>query len=158
MSSHPFYSASPEEWSARRSIGYLVRRAGSLVTSQLDEAFSGHGLTFVQWAILMLVREGLARTAAELCKDLVHDSGALTRVLDQLEQRGLIMRCRSCQDRRVVELSLTDEGRRTAESLIPLVAEIYNSMLADFTREETETLIRLLGKLTAGPAKPAIVP
>lgn len=118
--------------------------------AQLENIFRGHGLTFTQWAVLMLLRDGLARTGAELSKDLAHDSGALTRVLDQLEQRGLIGRCRSCQDRRVVELQLTDKGRATAEELIPTVAGSYNAALANFTREEGETLIRLLTKLVAG--------
>ena len=152
MSSPPIYSGDPEEWRAKRSVGYLARRAASLLTGQLEATFAAYGMSFVQWAILMLIRDGMARTAAEICKNLVHDSGALTRVLDQLEARGLIARCRSCQDRRIVELSLTAEGRRMADSMIPRAAEISNQAFADFTHDEAETLIRLLGKLVRGLA------
>jgi DNA-binding MarR family transcriptional regulator len=150
----PFYDPTKESWHAQRSIGYLARRASGLILSRLEDIFAGQGMTFVQWAVLMLLRDGLVRTAADICRDLDYDSGALTRVLDQLEQRGFIERRRGCQDRRVVELILTEKGRETAESLIPLVADSYNGALADFTREEAEALIRLLGKLIAGISSP----
>jgi len=149
-----FYGPGPEAWHARRSIGYLTRRASSLLLGRLEDVFAGHRMTFVQWAVLMLLRDGLVRTAADICRDLCYDSGALTRVLDQLEQRGLIDRRRCCQDRRTVELTLTEKGRDTAESVIPSVADSYNGALSQFTSEEAETLIRLLGKLIAGMAPP----
>ena|SRR5579859_721710 len=143
----PHYS--PATYRARSSIGYLVKRAGGLMVSRIEAVFASHEITFVQWLVLMYLRDGLATTAAELCRELCHDSGALTRVIDQLSDRGYIERRRSTEDRRVVELFLTDTGRKTVESLVPLVVDNLNLVLNGFSSAEVETLTKLLTKLVA---------
>ena len=139
----------PEGYRARTSIGYLIKRAQGLMSESLDVAFAQQDFTFMQWVVLMTVRDGLAVTATDICRDYRHDQGALTRVIDQLETRGLLERQRSAEDRRVVQLSLTDKGRETVESLIPLVVERLNTALDGFTVEEVSELTRLLWKLVA---------
>ena len=144
----PYYSA--DTYRARSSIGYLIRRAHNLLMPRVEAAFAEHEVTFTQWVIMMYLRDGLASTAAGICRDIFHDSGALTRAIDQIEQRGFIERRRSTQDRRTVELTLTPEGVRIVESLIPLVVGCLNRALAGFTHGEIDTLSRLLTKLVAG--------
>jgi DNA-binding MarR family transcriptional regulator len=143
-----FYS--PETYKSRDSIGYLVRRAGNLMTTRVEEAFSHNEITFAQWLVLMKLRDGLAKTAAEIARDMCHDSGALTRVIDQLQQRGFVERQRSLTDRRAVELKLTDAGLKTVNALVPTVVGLLNMALADFTHDEASTLTRLLSKLIDG--------
>jgi hypothetical protein len=58
---------------------------------------------------------------------------ALTRVIDQLAERGLLERIRRDRDRRKVDLQLTANGRGVIQSLIPLVVEKLNLALADFS-------------------------
>jgi DNA-binding MarR family transcriptional regulator len=150
------YSAAT--YKVRTSIGYLVRRASNLMAPRIEATFARHEITFVQWLVLMHLRDGLARTSAEICRELCHDSGALTRVLDALSDRGFIERRRSTEDRRVVELYLTDDGRRTVESLIPSVVGCLNSALEVFSADEVQTLTRLLTKLVDSlPALPKAV-
>ena len=60
---------------------------------------------------LFLILQGRATTLAELSRELQIDAGALTRTLDRLEAKGLCRRERSTEDRRVVNLALTDESR-----------------------------------------------
>jgi DNA-binding MarR family transcriptional regulator len=98
---------------------------------------------------LMRVRDKPTLSAGDLCRELHHDSGAFTRVLDQLEERGFIRRERSETDRRVVLLCLTAEGRRVVESLLPIVVERLNAALQDFSAAEVATLAKLLRRLTA---------
>src|SRR5271170_2545024 len=102
-------------YDSRRSIGYLLRRAGKLITGRIEALFVKEDVSFVQWVILMNLRDGLRMTAAELCQHLCHDSGALTRVIDQMEERGWVRRKRSVKDRRMVALELTKEGRKITE-------------------------------------------
>jgi DNA-binding MarR family transcriptional regulator len=142
----------PETYTAQASIGYLVRRARNLMSGRIETAFAQHAITFAQWLVLMNLRDGIANTAAEISRDMCHDSGALTRVIDQLAQRGLIERKRSIEDRRTVELALTAEGLTVVNSLVPVVVNMLNTALAGFTREEADTLTRLLMKLIAADA------
>ena len=137
----------PDKYRARSSIGYLVKRAHGLMIDRVEAAFIGHDFTFMQWVVLMYIRDELGFTATDICRDYRHDSGALTRVIDQLEVRGLLERRRNDEDRRVVRLYLTEQGRETVESLIPLVVDRLNTALDGFTTSEVSELTRLLGKL-----------
>jgi len=134
---------------ARQSIGYLLKRAHGLLMERAEAAFENHDITFTQWVILLRLRDGLGNTAAELCRGVGHDSGALTRVLDQLEKRRLIERSRSKQDRRVVELSLTRQGHAMLESLIPVTVDKLNEAVGEFSAAEFREFMRLLEKLIA---------
>jgi DNA-binding MarR family transcriptional regulator len=132
---------------AQSSIGYLIKRANAMMMDVLDQLFVDRGFSFIHYAILTWVRDGIAVNPKDICTQYRHDSGALTRVIDQLEERGLIERVRRGNDRRKVELELTPAGRETVESLIPLVVDKLNLALVDFSREEVEEFKRLLMKL-----------
>jgi DNA-binding MarR family transcriptional regulator len=140
-----------DRYQSRRSIGYLLRHAGKLITGRIEALFLKEEVSFVQWVILMHLREGLSSTAAELCQHLCHDSGALTRVIDQMEERGLLRRQRSTDDRRVVTLEMTEEGGKTTGLFLPHVVGLYNGLLSDFTKAEADqfvsSLIRVIAKL-----------
>ena len=136
-------------YTVQDSVGYLMRHSTSLMREELEAALANHGFTFVQWVTMMRVRDNPALTAGDLCRDLHHDSGAFTRVLDQLEERGLVRRERSEADRRVVLLYLTPDGRRVVESLLPIVVGRLNHALAEFSATEVATLTKLLRRLIA---------
>jgi DNA-binding MarR family transcriptional regulator len=126
----------PHTYLARDSVGYLVRRLYSLLAQRFEGALARADFTLTQWIVLIQLRDGNARTAADIANDLQHDSGALTRVLDQLEQRGYLARRRSTRDRRVVELRLTRAGQRVVAELLPLVVEETNAALAPLSHAE----------------------
>jgi DNA-binding MarR family transcriptional regulator len=134
-------------FAAGRSLGYLLKMTHSLMHDAGAAALAGHDLTFVQWLVLFKLREGTAATASDLCRQMRYDNGALTRVLDQLEARGLIERRRSESDRRVVNLELTATGRRKVIELLPLIVDSLNDILGDFSKAEFSELVRLLNKL-----------
>ena len=134
-------------YKARTSIGYLVKRAHALMLDNVEPAFAEQDFTFMQWIILMYLRDGIALNPKDICGEFRHDSGALTRVIDNLEQRGLVKRSRSKTDRRTVELELTRSGKTTVEKLIPVVVTKLNEALAGFSRDEVTELTRLLLKL-----------
>ena len=132
---------------AQKSIGYLIKRVHSLMLDVLEPLLEERGFSFVQYVILSWLRDGIAVTPKDICSQYRHNSGALTRVIDQLAERGLLERMRRNRDRRKVELQLTPAGRATIEGLIPLVVDKLNLALADFSRAEVEEFLRLLVKL-----------
>jgi DNA-binding MarR family transcriptional regulator len=139
------YKASTYE--AKSSVGYLIKRAQSLMWDVMEPVLEARGFTFIQYQILARLRDGIAVNPSELCAQFRHNSGALTRVIDQLAERGFLVRARRDRDRRKVELELTPAGREVVEGLIPLVVEKLNLALADFSSAEVQELIRLLLKL-----------
>lgn len=139
-----------DKYHAKNSVGYLVKRATALVIEGLEPTVVAQGFTFTQWVVMMHLRDGLAPTAKDICIQLRHDSGAVTRILDQLEARELLTRERSVDDRREVKLRLTPAGHKMVESLIPLVVDKLNFALRDFSAGEVTELTRLLNKFIAG--------
>jgi DNA-binding MarR family transcriptional regulator len=132
---------------AQNGIGYLIKRAHSLMLDVLEPVLEKHGFTFVQYVVLSWLRDDIALNPKDICFQFRHNSGALTRVIDQLAARGLLERIRRDRDRRKVELQLTAGGRETIEILIPLVVQKLNLALADFSSAEVQEFLRLLIKL-----------
>ena len=132
---------------AQDSVGYLTKRAHSLMLDSMEPVFEARGFTFIQYVVLAWLRDGIAVNPKEICIQFRHDSGALTRVIDQLAERGLLERVRRDRDRRKVELQLTPAGLATIEGLIPLIVEKLNLALAEFSGAEFEEFLRLLLKL-----------
>lgn len=129
------------------SIGYLLKMAHTLLYERVTEAFADREINFMQWVVLMKLREGSGLTASDLCRKLRHDTGAFTRLVDQLQERGLLERERSESDRRLIRLNITPAGRKLATDLVPIFVDHLNAAFGDFTKAEFQELIRLLSKL-----------
>lgn len=151
----------PSTYRSRDSVGYLVRRLYTLLLARFEDALAQADFTLTQWIVLIQVHEGVARKATDIANDLGHDTGALTRVIDQLEARGYLERQRSAQDRREVELRLTAAGRTIVKQLLPLVVDQTNAALAPLSREEFRqlhrSLVRLVDHAQAVQAEPLTI-
>src|SRR6202051_175331 len=145
MSKQQHYQGST--YKAQTSVGYLTKRTHSLILDAMEPVLEERGFSFIQYVILSWLRDGIAVNPRDICAQYRHDSGALTRVIDQLAERGLLERVRRDRDRRKVELQLTPAGRDTIEGLIPLIVEKLNLALVDFSGDEVHELHRLLVKL-----------
>lgn len=136
-----------DNFNCRQSLGYLTRRVQNLTNPHAEAIFADQDLTFTQWISLMGLREGVAETSADLARHLNHDAGAVTRVVDELEKRGLLRRERSKSDRRVVKLILTARGRAVARMHVPPIVDFWNRVTDDFSAQEIKQLLDLMGRL-----------
>ena len=134
-------------YKAQLSIGYLVKRAHSLTLDIMEPVIEQRGFSWIQYVVMSALRDGIAVNPKVICTQYRHDSGALTRIIDQLAERGLLERVRRDRDRRKVELQLTPAGRETIESIIPSVVDKLNEVLTDMSKTEVQELLRLLVKL-----------
>jgi DNA-binding MarR family transcriptional regulator len=141
----PYYTVDTLE--AGKSIGFLVKRCGGLMSQIAERRFATEQVSFMQWMVLANLARFEHLNATELSAETCHDMGALTRIVDGLEEAGLVRRERSERDRRVVEIALTPEGRRQLQSGKRLVVELLNSLVTPFSRQEIETLIGLLQRM-----------
>ena len=138
-----FYTV--ENYHQQDSIGFLLHQAKVRLTQHIDEQISGHGITAAQWAVLKQMNTGT--TASALCRCSGHDTGSMTRMLDRLEEKGLICRERSTTDRRVVELHTTPAGQELLGQVVPLVVNALNQSLQGFSAEEFELAKSLLRRM-----------
>lgn len=140
-----YYTAS--QFDPDVSVGYLAKRVFQLSVAGLEPMFAEEGVTFTHWLAMVSLHFGRADTCADLARDLMHDKGATTRLIDTLEGKGWVRRERDSGDRRVSRLSLTDEGQRIARQCRDRVVDCWNEWLADWKREDVDQLIGLLQRL-----------
>ena len=129
------------------SVGQLMGRARASMLSGLDAELAHFGLSSMQFAVLKHLSEGTARTAADLCRVMFHDTGAMTRLLDRLEHKGLVRRERCREDRRVVFLRVAPNGRALLPRLMAVATRVIDAHLAGFSATEIETLKAYLGRM-----------
>jgi DNA-binding MarR family transcriptional regulator len=141
----PYYTT--DNYAMKNSVGYLMRICTNRVLPQMETLFQDQELTFSQWTTLVALHDGRITTPGDLAQNICHDAGSLTRLVDQMVQRGFVTRGRSETDRRVVTLSLTPRGRSLVEALAPKVMHFWNGLLSGFTHAEIDTLINLLTRL-----------
>jgi len=134
----------PEE-----SIGYLLKRVGALLTLTLDRRLQPFEMTHAQLGIFLKLLHGNANTAADLARELSTDAGAMTRMLDRLEEKGFVERTRSCADRRVIQVTLTEKGLQVADQMKQVVIEGLNHHLQGFSEQEIEQFKDFLRRMIA---------
>lgn len=135
------------EYNQEESVIYLMRRALNLCTREIDRQLEPKELTSAQWAPLLKLYMGYASTVGELARECEQDAGAMTRLLDRLEVKGLCQRRRSEQDRRTVYIELTKRGREVASDIPSVLGCVQNAQMVGFSGEEVDTLKGLLRRI-----------
>jgi DNA-binding MarR family transcriptional regulator len=137
-----------------RSIGSLLNRVKAEMLAALDRELSADRrlapleMSAAQYIIIAnLAGPQEPKSAADLCKGISYDAGAMTRMLDRLESKGLIRRTRSVQDRRLMELELTEEGRAAYPRMREISMSVANRFLRGFTKAEARQLEGLLNRM-----------
>ncbi len=131
------------------SVGYKLLQLALAMRRETASRLLSLGLTEAQWRPLWMLKAGRADTAQVLARLLGVDAGAMTRMLDRLEAKGLIERVRSLTDRRVTQLRLTATGEAATEGIPEVVAGVNNDYLLGFSRDEFEQLNSLLARMRA---------
>jgi len=130
-------------------LGRLHRcdiRYQSLVSDVLEE-FNLSTAAFDVLASLRRSSPDYRRTAGQLAEIGLISSGGLTQRIDRLERDGLVRRVRNAEDRRVVYIELTEEGRALIDTVLQRHFAEQNGFLAGVTRSEQKQLSQLLAKL-----------
>src|SRR5258705_13816187 len=136
-----------ESYDHKHSIGGLLGRVKLAMAGALDAELAPLDITAAQFVILKSIAAGEADSASGLCKGMSYDPGAMTRMLDRLERRGLVRRVAHPNDRRASNLELTAEGKAVYPKLQAAGMKVLNRFLRGFTREEARQLESFLQRM-----------
>src|ERR1700730_3567181 len=139
--------AAKSPYAIKRTLGFMILRAQRLMSQQLERAFATVGLNVQQHVGLQLIYEGLANGPSDIAKACGFDTGSTTRLVDQLADKGFVVRMRDGADRRQVSLALTAEGRAAAEAAQAVSARYVQALFAGSDDGESEALIDHLTRL-----------
>jgi DNA-binding MarR family transcriptional regulator len=137
----------------RKGVGHLMNRVRVAMFGALDTEFAADPelaaleVTSAQFVVIASLALGEADSASQLCKGISYDAGAMTRMIDRLEGKGLLRRRRDNDDRRLVNLELTDEGRAAFPRMRLVAMRVLNRFLRGFTQSEARQLESYLGRM-----------
>lgn len=130
----------------REEMAVNLIRSSAAWGASVDGMLSAYDITITQYNVLRILRgagaEGLCRQ--EIMDRLVNRMPDATRLLDRMEDAGLITRKRSEVDRRMVHTALTERGRTLVDSLDQPITDFHARMLGHMSDEQLHQLNELL--------------
>ena len=131
------------------SFGYLINLAAQRLKYELHQTFQakGYDITPEQWAVLNRLWEQDGLSQVELAERTFKDKPSTTRILNLLEQKGVVHRRRDAEDGRVIHVYLTKTGKNLKAKLVPCAEEVLVKSGKDLTNEQLAQLRHLLAKI-----------
>jgi DNA-binding MarR family transcriptional regulator len=129
-----------------------VVRTTSALTDRVEDLLKPYGISATQYNVLRILRGagqgGLCRN--ELRDRMLTRMPDMTRLLDRMEEAGLVTRSREQEDRRMVLTQITARGKELLGELDRPMTELHRDQLAALTKDQLRTLIDLLTAIREG--------
>jgi len=132
--------------SLREEAALNIVRTSAALGDDMDELLKAKGITATQYNVLRILRgaepNGLCRN--ELRDRMLTRMPDVTRLLDRMEEAGLVTRTRGSEDRRLVSTRITEKGHQLVDELDQPIDEFHQRRLGHITDEQLESLVELL--------------
>lgn len=135
------------------SLGFLINQTGRKISQVLNHYFVPHEVTSEQWSVLARLCEEDGISQKELASRVSKDQTNVTRILDQLQRKGLIVRKVNPEDRRSFLPSVTAEGKRVYEKIAPLEEQVIEMATEGLNAQELTMLKELLRRIADNAAR-----
>lgn len=137
-------------------LGYWLRFVSNSVSGAFAEKLAGQGVSVVEWVVLRLIHGDANMPASAIAETTGMTRGAISKIVDRLEERGLAERKPLPRDGRAQILKLTAKGAR----LVPVLAALADRNDAEFfdhlTAKERAAMTRILKDIVARRAIKAV--
>lgn len=142
----------PPPWTQPRDIRDLFSYRLAWLTRINDRQgqnmlLNRYGMTLGEWRTLATIKFLGQTSLRELARATQQDEGQLSRYATTLIGRGLLTKKASEKDRRVIEITLTDEALALYADVMDFAWRMNRDMFGDLSRDEQQTLVELLDKL-----------
>lgn len=122
------------------SLGFIINHAGRRLSQLLSLHFQPYDITTEQWTVLNRLAEQDGITQKDLAHRAEKDQTNITRILDQLQRKGLVERRPNSVDRRSFLTFITDKGKSLNQVLLPIESQVVNSAMDGLSKEDMERL------------------
>lgn len=129
-----------------KQLGQFVSALRLELVANIEKALEGTELTAAQYRVVVVLAHNERLTMAHLCETLEYDRGAMSRLIHRLESKGLINKEPCVKDKRLVYLTLTEQGKVIFPELQPRVEGVYRRALSEFSEQEKRQFGRFLAK------------
>jgi DNA-binding MarR family transcriptional regulator len=135
-------------------FGYLLNKVRQSFFSVLEQQLAPLDITPAQFLILVSLAHKRGNSPSEFARLMNYDAGAMTRLLDRVEKKDLIQRERSTEDRRIVQIVLTDKARELYPRILEIVARVQDHMLSGLNTADKTVLENLLKRISLNAGRP----
>lgn len=128
-------------------VNYLLTTAQHSVFLKMTEKLSAFDITPIQYAVLYCLWENDKRSPKEIAERLKLENSTISGILERMEKKGLIQRSISKEDRRFIQVLLTEKGASLEKDVLSAVEEVNDEVMSVFYEDECESLkshLRLL--------------
>jgi DNA-binding MarR family transcriptional regulator len=145
----------PKTMELGNSLAPLLNQVRMAMLSGMDQEFlrdeevASLEVTAAQFVIIANVLKGHANSACELCKYMDYDRGAMSRMIDRLETKGLIRRVPLAHTRRTMALEVTDAGKAAFPKMQACLTRVVNRLLKGVTKAQVREVERTLKRMLA---------
>ena len=132
-------------------VNYLLTTAQHSVFLKMTEKLSVFDLTPVQYAVLYCLWENDKKSPKEIAERLKLENSTISGILERMEKKDLIKRMISKEDRRFIQIMLTEKGAVLEKDVLAAVDKVNEEVMSVFSKEECENLktqLRLLAGLS----------
>ncbi|MGJ8528526.1 MarR family winged helix-turn-helix transcriptional regulator [Maritalea sp.] len=127
---------------------YLLAQASAAASGEFHAYLAQEGMSVPKWRILASLYPDKQQRVGQLARQCMQKQPTLTRILDRMEEDGLVLRLHSKENRREVNISLTDIGKELANKFVKRAHAHENSVLAEYSETEARALKDALKVLT----------
>ncbi len=135
------------EFSSETSLGYLLRDTYRVFTKVLQARISPQGVTIGQWYFLRVLWEEDGLTQRELSQRVGMMEPTTVTALNGMERRGYVRRMRNAEDKRKVNIYLTEKGRALRNVLLPHAIDVNIRAVAGVAETDVDALRRTLNAM-----------
>ena len=133
------------DYTLKDSFGYHINKVTNAIRNQFNKCLKPFGITGEQLAIMKVINDHPGSMQTQIAKMISKDKTTVTRAIDSLEKKGLILRKRDKRDKRAYSIEITEKSKEILSKTIP-IAEKYDELVkSKVSNKETETFFKILG-------------
>lgn len=141
----------------KKFIGGWLRTVSNKVSYAFTRKLERSGVTVAEWVVLRMMHEcGKTISPSEVAKRTGLTRGAVSKLVERVTKKNLVVRTESKTDRRYQEIKLTAKANRLVPKLTRLAQENDEAFFSCLTPSEKKTLVRLLKKVAMENQVPEI--
>ncbi|MFB4169612.1 MarR family winged helix-turn-helix transcriptional regulator [Virgibacillus sp. JSM 102003] len=125
----------------------VLMRASKSVEERIKKDIKSYGVSITEFTILEALYHKGDLTVNQICDAVLINSGSMTYVIDKLQQRGLLERITSEEDRRVIHVRITIQGKKLMDDIFPQHEKVIEKVFEDVSPEELESVIDILKRI-----------
>lgn len=125
----------------------VLTKSSKAIQERIKKDINNYGMYNSEFAVLEALYSKGKQTVRQISDAVLINSGSITYVMDKLEAKGLLERTDCKEDRRVVYIQMTEEGKQFMEETFPKHQQVIENFFQDITDNEKKVLIELLKRV-----------